>query len=413
VTEEPALLVDVGSTVIKICTRSAQGHLSPVERVGRLPGVAPGSQARALIEQRKRATGISAVRVCSSANGGLRVGILGLSRRHSIAAAARSVTSAGANVVYSRLLANDVAEPAIPVDVLVLTGGVDGAELGLLRKALRATRVADYPRDVLVWAGADAPDIVAGLPVDRTAANVIDTRLRPYLHGLADTIRDIYLRDLIDHKGLRDLADVTDVRIWPTPAVVGLAAARMTRHRMPPGATSPFVVVDTGGSTTDVFTCAELCRERSAPGESIVRRIFTDLGTADSRPGLLQQLTSEPDLFDIVSAVAPGRSRSLYTAICEGDASALAPPAGFLVCLFLALRRLTRPGAPHAGEGADLARAASFVITGGAWDGTEVSSIHRVIGAACGTPGFTGSVLVDRDYQLWAHGIQEVPKKED
>ena len=33
-------------------------------------------------------------------------------------------------------------------------------------RALQATRLVDHPRDVLVWAGADAPDIAAGLPLD-------------------------------------------------------------------------------------------------------------------------------------------------------------------------------------------------------------------------------------------------------
>jgi len=410
VTVEPALLVDIGSTVVKICTRSEDGHLSGVERITRLPDVAPGHQARTLIEQRQRSTGISAVRICSSANGGLRIGILGLSRRHSIAAAARAATSVGGNVVYTQLLADNATKPASPVDVLVMVGGVNGAEFGALRQALQAIRLADHPRDVLVWAGADAPDIVAGLPLTRRAANVLDSDLRPNLHGLAETIRDIYLRDLVDRKGLQAVAGVTGVQIWPTPAVVGLAAVRMTTHPIFPRPTSPFIIVDVGGSTTDVFVCAELRWEhnaRSAPGELVVRYVFTDLGVAASRPSLRQQLAHDPDLLDLVSAVDPTRARARYTAISEGATDALAPPISFLTCLFLALRRLAAPG----GYGVELGRAASFVITGGAWAGTPVSSIRRVVNAACGISGFTGSVLVDRDYQLWAQGIQEVPEK--
>ena len=408
----PALLVDVGSTVIKICTRAETDRFSSVERIDRLPGVAPGDQVRALVEQRQRSTGIPAVRVCSSANGGVRVGILGLSRRHSVAAAARAAVHAGGNVVYAQVLPGNAAQHAPPVDVLVLAGGVDGADHQRLRRALQATRLADHPHDVLVWAGADAPGIVAELPVDRQAANVLDRHLRSHLRGLAETICDIYVHDLVDRKGLRALVDVTDVQIWPTPAVVGLAAGRMTRQRIPPAPTAPFVIVDAGGATTDVFLCAELRAEhtaRSAPGESIVRHVFTDLGVAASRPALLQRLARDPDLFDLVAAVEPSRSRALYNAICEGAADSLAPPVGFLTCLFLALRRIAAANGP---PGAELGRAASFVITGGAWSDTPMSAIRRVVGAACGLPGPARNVLADRGYLLWAYGIQEVPKNE-
>jgi MutL protein len=407
---DPTLLVDVGSTVIKVCTRAEADRFSAVERIGRLPGVSPGDHVRALVDQRRRSTGIAAVRICSSANGGVRVGILGLSRRHSVAAAARAAVDAGGNVVYQQLF-SAAPQPVPPVDVLVLVGGVDGADHRRLGAAVRTARLADHPHDVLVWAGADAPDVVAGLPVDRQAANVLDRHLRPHLPGLAETIRDIYVRDLVDHKGLRALVDVTDTQIWPTPAVVGLAAERMTKQRIPPAPIAPFVVVDAGGATTDVFVCAELRAEpraRSAPGESIVRHVFTDLGVAASRPGLLHRLADDPDLFDLVSAVAPAGSRALYNAICEGAADALDPPVGFLTCLFLALRRLAAPSGPH---GVDLAKAASFVITGGAYGDTLPAAIRRVIDAARGRSVSTGSVLLDREYLLWAYGLHEVPDK--
>jgi len=411
-TAEPALLVDIGSTVIKICVRRGPGRFSGVEKVTRRPGVAPGDQARELIEQRQRSTGISAVRICSSANGGLRIGILGLSRRHSVAAASRAAVQAGGNVMYARALAGGEPGLAPLVDVLVLAGGVDGADPQRLRRALKVTRLADYPHDVLVWAGADAPDVVAGLPVDRRAANVLGRDLRPRLQGLADVICDIYVHDLVDHKGLRAVADLTDIQIWPTPAVVGLAAELMAGRRVPAAPPAPFVVVDAGGATTDVFICAELRADhaaRSAPGESIVRHVFTDLGVAASRDVLLRRLGGDPDLLDLVSAVAPSRSRALYNAICENAADSLDPPVGFLTCLFLGLRHLARARTPPAAE---LGRAASFVITGGAWTGTPVSAIRRVIDVACGTPGLASSVILDRDYRLWAHGIGEVPGKE-
>src|SRR5829696_3219703 len=103
-----------------MCTRTGADRFSAVERVGRRPGIAPGDQVRALVAERRAGS----VRICSSANGGVRVGILGLSRRHSVVAAARAAVDAGGNVAYRRLF-SDAPAPVPPVDVLVLVGGVD------------------------------------------------------------------------------------------------------------------------------------------------------------------------------------------------------------------------------------------------------------------------------------------------
>lgn len=405
------LLIDVGSTVVKVCVHEPGRGTGAVELVARRPDLAPGEQVRALVEDRRTAgSGPAGLRICSSANGGVRVGVLGLSRSHSVAAATRAAVASGGNVAYERLLGAGPAHqaPVPPVDLLVLVGGVDGADHRYLREALADTKLADFPHDVLVWAGADAPDVVAELPVDHVVANVLDERLRPAMRGLADLIHHVYVSDLVDRKGLRALAGITDTPIWPTPAVVTLAAERLTTQPIAPVAT-PFVIVDVGGATTDVVYCAELRAEgatRISPGESVVRQVFTDLGVAGSLPGLRHRLATDPGLFELVMAVAPDRPRALYQDICESTEDALASPVAFLACLFLALRRMTDPAGPHLLRPD---RATGFVITGGAWTGTPEPVIQRVLGAASGLPDARWSLHLDRDYALWAHGLLAVP----
>ena len=400
------LLVDVGSTVIKLCERTGPDRFSAVEQVPRWPGVPPGEQVRALAAGR-RAGGL---RVCSSANGGIRAGILGLSRRHSVAAAARGATEAGGNVIHQGLL-TDPPDLVPEVDVLVLVGGVDGADRARLRAAVAAAPLAGHRYGVLVWAGADVPDVLAALPPHTRAENVLDGQLRPRLAGLTGTIRDLYVRDLVDAKGLGALAGLVAGPIWPTPAVVGLAVRRLATQRpagprVPPAPPMPFVVVDVGGATTDVFACAELRAEataRSAPGESVVRYVFPDLGVAASRPRLLARLDREPELVELVAAVAPASARALHAAVCAGDPAALDPPVGFLACLYLALRRVA------GSYGVDLAKAAGFLITGGARDDTPADDVRRLVDTARGRSAPPATVLLDQDYRLWAYGLQDVP----
>lgn len=407
---EPSLLVDVGSTVVKSCTRYGPDRFSHVEVVAREVGVAPGVQVSELIERRRRVGPVGAVRVCSSANGGIRVGVLGLSRRHSIAAAVRAVLAGGGDVVYRRALGED-GPVAPPVDVLVLVGGVDGADPGRLLSALPLLRLDRHPHRILVWAGADEPAVVAALPPHLRAGNVLDADLRPAPTGLAETIRAALVDDLADAKGLSALDGLTDGPIWPTPVVVGLSAERMTREPVPPAPTTPFVVVDAGGATTDVFACAELRGGdgpgvRTVPGESVVRHVFPDLGVASSASALLHRLAVDPELMDVAAMVAPRDSRAFAAAVIDGDPGVLAPPAGFLACLALALRRV-------ADLQVDLGRASGFVITGGAWRQTPPDAIRRVVDAVRGPSVPPARVLVDRTYSVWAYGIQQVPATSD
>ncbi|CAA9379062.1 MAG: hypothetical protein AVDCRST_MAG66-307 [uncultured Pseudonocardia sp.] len=257
-----------------------------------------------------------------------------------------------------------------------------------------------------MWAGADTPDVPAGLAVDHVVPNVLDERLRASMASLTDFVHQAYM---VDSKGLGPLWEITDTPIWPTPAVVELAVERMVggRRDIVP---APLVVVDVGGATTDVLYCAELGREgegRVAPGESVARQVFTDLGVVSSLPALRRGLAVEPELSELTAAVAPQGARSLHQDLCSGAPDLLEPPVGFLARLFLALRRLTDGARPLI----DAGRVAGFLITGGAWTGTTDTDIRRVIGVACGSsPGF-GEEHVDRAYRLWTDGLLAVPRQ--
>jgi hypothetical protein len=401
------LLVDVGSTVVKLCRRSASGELSPVRRVPREPGRLPGDQVRDLLRQAGPEVG--ALRVCSSANGGLRAAVLGLSGRHSVAAAIRAVTEAGGNVVYSGTFDAATGAPAEPVDVLVLVGGVDGADNRRLHAALQALSLAAHPHEVLVWAGADGADSVAGLAVDHRCANVLDRHLRPSLAGLMHTVRAVYVRDLVDRKGLAGVAQLTTAPIWPTPAVVTRGVKQMLEDRSQPVLPAPFVAVDVGGATTDVYVCVELRdapEVRSAPEDSIIRQVFPDLGLVASASGLRLRLTADDDLLDLSDAVAADRGRELYRQLAAGSADVLEPPTGFLTCLYLALRRMVT------GDGADrisLTGNTGLLLTGGAWQNVTAAQVRRVVDAVSGTTGPDRPVVFDTDYHVWARGLATVP----
>ncbi|PPK71200.1 glutamate mutase L [Actinokineospora auranticolor] len=357
------LLVDIGSTTIKLCEAGTRA----VRVVPRAPGISPGEQVLSLTN------GADRLRVCSSANAAPRVGVLGLTRGHSAPAAAAG------NVAYTHLLGERPASPLPHVDILVMAGGVDGADHTHLRTCLSRTRLADHPHDVLVWAGADDPDLVAHLPVDHRAPNVLDHRLRPSPGGLSDLIHNLHLGDLVDHKGLRPLAGATETPILPTPTILTVAAERLTRDNFLPDVTHPFLLVDIGGTTTTIH--------------HNTHHVFTDLGVANPH----RALATHTGLMDLATAIDPPQARSLYHSLSEGKIPT--PQTAFLTCLYLSLWRLTHQGTltPQ--------NFTSLLVTGGAWQGTPTPDILRVATTACGLPHAHWNLCLDHHYEFWTHGL--------
>ncbi|WP_305788042.1 glutamate mutase L [Symbioplanes lichenis] len=382
------LLADVGSTTIKLCPREPGGRFGPVERIPRVAGLGPGRQIRDLMARRS----IRSVRVCSSARAGLRVGIVALSGRYSAAAARRAVVEGGGHVVYTTSFA--ATGPPPPVDVLVLAGGVDGGDTDRLRAALAGFDPARHPHGHLLWAGARDLGLPDGLRVDRRLPNVLDQRLRPSPGPLAEAIRDLHLRDLVDGRALRPLSEVADGPIVATPDAVGRAVRR-------PAGPGPLLVLDVGGTTTDVFVSSAL----PGAGPAVTRHVFTDLGVAASAPVMVERLAAGDELLELSTAVAPGASRSLFRRAGTGSSAELDPSERFLICVYLALRRVVAARQPGAG----LTGAAELLITGGAWPGTPAAAVRRVAGLAGEPGGPRCAVRFDEDYLMWARGLDADP----
>ncbi|MBM0230690.1 glutamate mutase L [Micromonospora sp. STR1_7] len=265
-------LVDVGSTVIKICTSTTTHGVGPVTRIPRDPQRAPGRQVLDLVAASGDAD--LPMRACSSANGGLRVGVVGLTYRHSVRAAVAAVADGGGNLVYRQTLGEPA--PAIqPVDALVVAGGVDGSDLAPLRAAVQRFNLDAYPHDVLIWAGADDPASTRCLSPAIQVPNVLDRALRPATSGLAGAVRDLYLSDLVDRKGLADLAAAVSGPIEPTPVVVGAGVTALVTdplvRALAPGLAEPMVVVDVGARRPTCSSAPNYGPTRSAAPDAKAR----------------------------------------------------------------------------------------------------------------------------------------------
>src|SRR5262249_3560500 len=118
------VVVDIGSTIVKVARVSAGGEIEWQRLVERdfEAGIAP--QVEALFRSAGASVDSPDIRVCSSANGGLRIGIVCMAKHFSGAVLRNQVLLAGANPVF----VHDFDENGTSlerVDMLLVGGGID------------------------------------------------------------------------------------------------------------------------------------------------------------------------------------------------------------------------------------------------------------------------------------------------
>ncbi len=231
------------------------------------------------------------VLACSSAGGGLRIGVVGNEELVTAEAGRRVALSSGGRVVAVSSGALDVEElQAAAPDVVLLVGGTDGGNAEVLLRNARALADDRWSTPVVLAGNTEASAEVAellvqaGTPVEVTD-NVVPQIgvLRP--HGARLAIRAVFLRHVIGGKHLSKRTDFQAMVQGATPDVVLTAVELLAFGLGPdrPGA-GDVVVVDVGGATTDVHSVVELDPEDAGLAREVVatvpvsRTVEGDLG---------------------------------------------------------------------------------------------------------------------------------------
>lgn len=401
------IFLDIGSTIIKLAQVSADGVLSGVAHFQRDFSTLAAAQVekilRANCSVRKDSPG---VRICSSANGGLRVGVVGFTSTFSTRVAKQAVLNAGANVVWI-MSAEEKPDLLAPVDLCVLTGGTDGAPSRRQKTWLREVAAMPILAEAMVFSGnKKLMEFVQELwPNVHQTENVLGPDMRWNGDSLSALVREAYLRDLVSRKGIEGLQELSDVAILPTPAVVELAYNAILQDETEWHLPSPFLLIDGGGATTDVFYGQELLvgADGGRSQAACNRHVFTSLGVAASRDSLLAALVSAERLLEFLCCVDQSAAERRYEALREGDVSWVTLSLLSEAAIFLALDAL----ADGAGDAPKLAleRVAAIVVTGGASQLCGPSVVRRVA-EACGATSTIA--LMDSDYKVWIEGMARI-----
>lgn len=307
-----AIMVDFGSTYTKVvCVDLTEKKLI---RAGSFPSTVR-TDARINVEQCLRFAGETigqqnleqALKLCSSsAAGGLRMAVIGLTERLSFVAGRNTAFGAGGKIISSCsgfLTEDDVHElEQSEAEIILLCGGYEkGNRSTVLHNAelLSQSRIAVpviYAGNSSIASQVRAMMLSQGkecLLVDNIIPDVGELNT-----GSAEAaIRDQFMKRIVNMKGIGCVRNEFGEVLMPTPAAVLAAGTLLTQGTETQKGMGPLMMVDVGGATTDVYSFAENkpylgARITGASEPYAKRTVEGDMGMRESSVCVLREVGS-------------------------------------------------------------------------------------------------------------------------
>lgn len=202
----------------------------------------------------------------SSAAGGLRMAVVGLTESLSIEAGRNASFSAGGKLMYCQaglLTEENVASlEEAGAEILLLCGGYENGNTKSLLHNARMLSESNLAIPVIYagnsFVGQDVRMMFKSKGKECfMAENIIPNVGMLHIEPTAAIIRDLFMNRITNMKGVGKVRSVMNGPILPTPAAV-LAAGELLQRGTPsePGI-GPFMMADIGGATTDIYSYIE------------------------------------------------------------------------------------------------------------------------------------------------------------
>ena len=306
-----ALVAEIGSTTTVVSAFDGLGEYAATTPCLVGQGVAATSVAdgdvtigvNAARAQLEAACGLLAPRLTlatSSAAGGLRMTVHGLTRRMTAMAAREAALGAGGVVEYvtaGPLRDRDLRQiDEVWPNLILLAGGVEGGDCDtVLHNAERLCELSARP--IVVYGGnsvvrSDAQEVLerAGFRV-RLTSNVYPAVDELDIVPARAVIHDAFEEHITHAPGMERIGEIVNGRILPTPGAVLIAAELLAAE------IGDLVVVDVGGATTDVHSVTAGSPEIAAlmvePQPHSKRTVEGDLGTYVSARHVVEMLAEQ------------------------------------------------------------------------------------------------------------------------
>ena len=249
---------------------------------------------------------------CSSAGGGLKMVALGLVPELTAKAAKMAASSAGAKVIktYSFEISQQEQDEIYDInpDLVLLCGGTDGGNKEVI--VANAKRLCDIKRDFSIIvagnksASYDIEEIFKGSGKDYVITkNVMPTFNKLDIEPAKKSIKDLFIKKIIEAKGLSGVQQMATGEVIPTPLAVMNACELLSKGTKSTEGIGELVAIDLGGATTDIYSMAsgkpsqDNVLEKGLPEPFSKRTVEGDLGMRYS----LHALADELDMDDLES----------------------------------------------------------------------------------------------------------------
>lgn len=401
------LMIDFGSTFTKLTAVDTEkediigtaNHFTTVDSDIRIGYHNALQELRKIIGENIKFDEIIA---CSSAAGGLKMAAIGLVEELTVEAAKRVCLGAGAKVdlVFSHYLThheiNEIKDKKI--DIILLAGGTDGGNTDCVLHNAKMLCEAKLPIPIIFAGNKCCLDDVEEYFSKYGINGYYCENVMPKINVLnpnsaKEKIRDVFLKNIIEAKGIKRIEDEIDKVILPTPEAVLLASELLSKGYLHEEGLGEIVVVDIGGATTDMYS---MCSPSAKRSDVVIkgleepyakRTVEGDLGMRYSALGVYKTLTKEEieqlKIEEHIDIEEEARLRNEHVDVVFHDTTEEHIDAIFgEICVDKAMHR-------HAGKMEEYYTAMGRVYN---QTGKDLSRVEYVIG--------TGGVLVNSDYPL-------------
>lgn len=274
---------------------------------------------------------------CSSAGGGLKMVALGLVPELTAQAAKTAATSAGAKVVktFAYEISGDEQKEIYNInpDLVLLCGGTDGGNKETILANAKLLCEINRNFSIIAAGNKSASRELEQILSQSGKDYVITKNVMPSLGKLEiepakECIRELFVKKIIDAKGLAGIQSLTDYEIIPTPLAVLNACELLSNGTKTTKGLGDLFALDIGGATTDVYSMSQgkpsldNVLYKGLPEPYAKRTVEGDLGMRYSIKFLFEE--TDKDELAALSGATP-ESISLWVDKCAIKPDIIAP----------------------------------------------------------------------------------------
>ncbi|MDD4194290.1 MAG: glutamate mutase L, partial [Acholeplasmataceae bacterium] len=245
---------------------------------------------------------------CSSAAGGLKMAAIGLVEELTTEAARRVCLGAGAKVEL--VLSHHINRSEVQaikdkkIDIILLAGGANGGNKECVIHNAKILAESDIIAPIVFAGNKDASDEIEDILSKTNKTFFMCENVMPKLNQLniedaKNRIKDIFVKNIIEAKGIKKIEEKIDQVILPTPNAVLMAAELLSKGYDEEKGLGELMIADIGGATTDIYSMSDgLPKQMNAILSGLEepyakRTVEGDLGMRYSALGVVQTMSEQ------------------------------------------------------------------------------------------------------------------------